>query len=71
MDGAAQLLGLAHASERRLANHVLSALGVAAVGVGEQGAVLLGDEESWGYGIHADALAELSCRLVGHVSREV
>ena len=71
VDGAAQLLGVAHPAERGLVDDVLAALCVRAVGVGQQRAVLLGDEEAGGYGVDADALAELLGALGGHEGREV
>ena len=63
MDSAAEFLGLPHTAKGGLADDVEPALGVRAVGVGEEGAVLLREEEAGGNGIDADALAELLCAL--------
>ena len=59
MDSAAKLFRVTHASERSLTDHILTALSVCAVGVGQEGTVLLSDEESRSYGVDPDALAEL------------
>ena len=71
VDGAAKLVGIAHATEGSLTDDVLTALGVAAIRVGEQRAVLLSDEEARGNGVDADALAELLGTLRSHVGSEV
>ena len=70
MNGAAQLLRVAHASERCLSNDVQPALRVAAVRIGQQGPVLLGDEEARGDGVDAYPLAELLAALAGHPFRK-
>lgn len=44
---AAQFVRVAHSSERSLAYHVLSALCVCAVGIGQQCTVLVGKEKTW------------------------
>ena len=71
VDSAAEFLGLAHATEGSLTYHILSALGEGAVGIGEQTAVLLGDEEARGNGVHSDALAEFLGALGGHEGGEI
>lgn len=71
LDGAAQFLGLAEALERRLAYHVLAALRQAAVGIGEQRSVLIGQEEARCYGVDAYTRGELSCHFVGQERREI
>ncbi len=71
MDGAAKLLRVAHASEGSLPDDILAALGVRAVGIGEQRPVLLGDKETWGNGVYPDGLAEFPCALMRHVSSEI
>lgn len=71
VDGAAEFLGLAHTTEGSLTYHILSALGEGAVGIGEQTAVLLGDEEARGNGVHADALAEFLGAFGGHEGGEI
>ena len=71
VDGAAEFLGLAHTTEGSLTYHILSALGEGAVGIGEQAAVLLGDEEARGNGVHSDALAEFLGALGGHEGGEI
>ena len=71
MDGSVEFLGHAEAFERRLADDVESALGVAAVGVGEERAVLLGEEEARRDGVHADAFAELGGYFIGHEGGEI
>ena len=71
VDGAAEFLGLAHATEGSLTYHILSALGEGAVGIGEQAAVLLGDEKSWRNSIYAYAFAKLLCTFCSHECSEV
>ena len=71
VDGAAEFLGLAHATEGSLTYHVLSALGEGAVGIGEERTVLLGDEEARGNGVDTDALAEFLGALGGHEGGEI
>ena len=45
MDGTAKFFRIPHTAKRRLAYYVLSALGICAVRICKQGAVLLGNEE--------------------------
>ena len=52
-----KLGGVAEAAERRLVEHGLPAGGGGAVGVEEQAAVLIGDEEAGSDGVHAQAVA--------------
>ena len=53
VNGAAQLLGLTHAAHRRLMDDVFGALCPAAVRIGEQRAVLVGEEEARRNGVDA------------------
>ena len=55
LDSAAQLLRFAEALEWSLTDYVGAARGERPVGIGEQGAVLIGQEETGSYGIDADA----------------
>ena len=64
---AAQLIGGTEPTERRVCHNGVAAGGEAAVGVGEQRAVLLGEEEAGGDGVHANTFAELRGHLYGHV----
>ena len=71
VDCAAEFLGFAHTAEGGLTDYIKSALGPAAVGVGQQCAVLLGQEETGGDGVHADPFAKLAGTLSGHEGGEV
>ena len=71
MDGATELLRLAHSAKWSLSDHILSTLGIATVRVGEERTVLLSDEESRSDGVHTDALAKLLGALRSHIGREI
>lgn len=58
MDCAAEFVGVAEASEGCLADYGFASGCEGAVGVGEEGAVLVGYEEAGGYGVDADAGGE-------------
>ena len=68
---AAELLGVAPSSEWSLMYHVSASLRVCSVGIGEQVAVLLRDEESRGYGVHSYSLSEFLCAFSCHEFGEV
>ena len=68
---ATEFFRVSHSSERSLSDHVLSALGVGAVGVCKQRAVLLRKEESRRYGVNAYQLSKLLRTFRCHESREV
>ena len=54
LDCAAEFFGTAETLERSLAYNVLAAFGERTIGVGEECPVLVGEEESGGYGVDAD-----------------
>lgn len=71
LDGAAELLGASEPLEGGLADHVGAALRERAVGIGEQGAILIGEEEARGDGVDADAGGELGGHLSGEELGEI
>lgn len=71
MDSSTELLWLAHAPERSLSYHVLTALGIGSIGIGKQRTVLVGDEETRRNGVDSYSLAKLLGTLVSHVFGEV
>ena len=71
LDGAAKFLGIDEALEGRLTYHVLATLRQAAVGIGEQRTVLVGQEEARGNGVDTYARSEFGCHLVRQERREI
>lgn len=67
MDGAAEVLGVAHAPHRGLADDVTATLGERAVWIGKQRAVLFGQEEAGGNGIDTDVGRELLRHFRRHI----
>ena len=67
----AKFFRVAHASERCLMYYVASPLGVRAVRIGQQCAVLFCDEEAWGYCVYAYSLTEFLCAFSCHEGCEI
>src|SRR6185436_12573960 len=66
-----QLFGAPEPTHGSLTDDVLGAVGVAAVGVYQDGAVLGGEEEAGGDGVDADAVAVLPGHFDGEPAGEV
>ena len=69
MEGTDEFVGLEEAAERGVAQDLVGAVREAAVRVGQQGPVLVRQEEPRGDSVHPEAVAELQGQLPAKVLR--
>ncbi len=71
VDGAADLICLAEAAHRGLGDDLLASFGEGAVGVEQEGAVLVANEEAWADRIHSQVGEAFFGEVGGHPAGEV
>ena len=67
MEGSEKFLRLKEATERRVGENLVGAVGQTAVRIREQGTVLVGKQKSRSDGVDSEALAELYRKLAGQI----